>query len=433
MSKSVMLYLDAKQLFYLLQRMITGQRMNDNRNKETNRAKARGSRSAPVIELSASEVIQPEQIVAQTETAASIDTSSESAEPKAETVEPEAPKAAETHSATTDKPRSRSLFLPMSFAALMGGILGAAGGSILPGFLGLGSNAPNQDVQQLKQQIAGLSARSASPEIDGMRLKLQSLETDFAKRLSEAETKLAGRVQNVEGNIKDLAARPAASSATPVDLSPLTQRLGALERDIKNVENKSEAGLKAGDPRIATLTQQLEQATKRMNASNTAPYFAALQGLSYAFQTGQPFATELTAVELLGGKAEDLAALRPLADKGAPTLAQINARFAPLAGKLAQGDTKSESWAASILEKFAKVRPVGQIGGSTPADIVSTIEAELMKGDIATALIAWRKLPEPARNLSADWATAAEARNKAAQSLSQMQEAAIAALRMAKP
>jgi hypothetical protein len=407
--------------------------MNEKTNKETNRTKARGSRSAPVIELSASEVIQPEQVVAPTETAATPDRSTETTEAKSATVEPEAPSVVEIKPAPEDKPRKPSLFLPLSFAALMGGILGTAGGSFLPSFLGWGANTPNQDVQQLKQQIAGFSAKSPSPEIDSLRLKLQSLETDFAKRLSEAEAKLTGRVQNVEGGIKDLAARPATPSTAPVDLSPLTQRLGALERDIKNVETKSEAGLKAGDPRIATLSQQLEQATKRMNASNTAPYFAALQGLSQAFQSGQPFTTELTAVELLGGKAEDLAALRPLVDKGAPTLAQLTARFAPLSGKLAQGETKSESWAVSIIEKFAKVRPVGQIGGSTPADIVSTIEAALVKGDLASALVAWRKLPEAARGLSADWGGAVEARNKAAQSLSQMQEAAIAALRIAKP
>jgi hypothetical protein len=407
--------------------------MNEKTNKETNRTKARGSRSAPVIELSASEVVTPEPIVAPIETAAPADSTIETPEAKAETVAPEASKAAEPSTASEDKPRKPSLILPMSFAALMGGILGTAGGSFLPSFLGLASNAPNQEMQQLKQQVAGLSAKSASPEIDGLRSKLQSLETDFAKRLSEAEAKLAGRVQNIEGDIKDLAARPAAASPTPVDLSPLTQRLGALERDIKNVESKSEAGLKAGDPRIATLAQQLDQATKRMNASNTAPYFAALQGLAQAFQSGQPFTTELTAVELLGGKTEDLAALKPLADKGAPTLAQLTARFAPLAGKLAQGETKSESWAMSMIERFAKVRPVGQIGGSTPPDIVSTIESALNRGDLASALIAWRKLPEAARGLSADWAMAAEARNKAAQSLSQMQEAAIAALRMAKP
>jgi hypothetical protein len=404
-------------------------------NNATNRTKARGSRSAPVIEISASEVIQAEPVVTTTETLASTEATNETPQPKTESIETEAPKTPEPNPVEEEKPRKPSLFLPMSFAALMGGILGTAGGSLLPGFLGLGSQTPNVEIQQLKQQIAGLSAKPAAApsEVNDLRQKLQNLETDFAKRLTEAEGKLAGRVQNVEGNIKDLAARPSTAPATPVDLSPLTTRLGALEKDIKNVESKSEAGIRAADPRITALKEQLDQATKRMTASNTAPYFASLQGLSQAFQTGQPFTTELTAVELLGGKAEALASLRPLAEKGAPTLAQINARFAPLAGKIAQGDNASQSWTLSVIERFAKVRPVGQIGGSTPADIVTTIEAALSKGDITNALVAWSKLPETARAISTDWAATAEARNKAAQSLSQMQEAAIAALRMAKP
>jgi hypothetical protein len=408
--------------------------MSDSGNKANNRPKARGSRTAPVIELSASEVLQ-----AETATAATPDPSVSAKVIKPQNIDPVQPETVKAETSPVDSipenPSRPSLFAPMAIAALIGGALGTMGGSVLPGFYGIGASVPNPEVQHLKQQISALAAKPVltSPEVDVLRQRIQALEGDITKRLGEAEGKLSGRIQGLEGTMKDLASRPGGSAAPAVDLSPLTQRLGTLERDIKTIESKTDAGLKAADPKIAAIAQQVEQATRRMTASNSAPFFASVQGLSQAFNAGIPFATELTAVELLGGKPEDIAPLRALAEKGAPTLAQINARFAPFAGKLAQSDTKSESWTLSILEKFAKVRPVGQVGGSTPADIVSTIEASLGKGDLASALVAWRKLPEPARLASSEWSISVEARDKAAKVISGMQEAAISALRMAKP
>jgi hypothetical protein len=427
--------------------------MSETDKKTSKPVKARGSRVPPVIdipaiEVSASEIVSGQPFAEQgaetktetlQKTSDGITQEQEAAKPITSGVDLERPElAVDAAQATPPSVQKRSLLLPMTVAALAGGVLGTLGGLLLSGvgssdFIKGKSAYTTNDILTLQEKIKALEAKTAMPEVSELRQKVQGLEGALANKIAEAETRLSSRISTGEGALKELTARPAGPLAASVDLSPLTQRLGALEKDIKDLDGKTEAGMKAADPRIAAIAQQVDQATRRMSAANAAPFFSAVQSLSQTFQSGQPFATELTAVELLGGQAEQLAPLRGLSGKGAPTLLQIAASFVPLAGRLAQGDEKSEGWAWSILQRFARVRPAGQVGGSTPPDLVSTIEAALAKGDIQTALAAWRRLPETSRGPSLEWANIAEARDKAAKAVSAVQDAAISALRMAKP
>jgi hypothetical protein len=177
----------------------------------------------------------------------------------------------------------------------------------------------------------------------------------------------------------------------------------------------------------------VEQATRRMEAGTAAPLFTAVQGLAQAFHRGSSLGTELTAVELLGAKPDQLNALRPFAEKGAPTLQQLSAGFAAFASSLAQSGEAAPSGVMAYVQRFVKVRPVGEIGGNTPPDIVRTVEAALNNGNLAEALAAWRRLPESARGPSLPWATLAGDRDRAAKALFALQESALAALRTAKP
>jgi hypothetical protein len=412
--------------------------MSDNDKKAGDRRKLRGARQAAVIELTAAEVkaetSEPSAEVLATDAPHAADPAPE---PQA-MPEPDPQAAAEPELIEVPPPPApeRSIARPMAVAAIIGGLLGTAGGTLIPGWLGLGQPSGAGDIQRLQQQVTVLANRpqTASADMDNLRQKLASLEGDVARRVADAESKLAGRLGSVETGLKEATARPLSAAATPAtDLSPLNQRLGALEQGLKTVDGKAEAGLKAAEPRIAAIAQQVDQAVKRMSATSAAPFFSAAQGLALTFHSGRPFVTELTAMELLGAEPAQLAPLRPLAEKGAPTLPQLAAQFTPLAGPLARAGEPEPTGLTRILQRFVKVRPAGIVGGSTPPDLVSTIEAALAQGDIAAALAAWRRLPEPARALSKGWADTAETRDGAGRSLSALQSAAIAALRNAKP
>ena len=143
--------------------------------------------------------------------------------------------------------------------------------------------------------------------------------------------------------------------------------------------------------------------------------------------------SRVTAEELMGAKPDQLAAMKPFAEKGAPTIQQLGASFTTFAGSLAQSGEAAPSGAMAYLQRFVKVRPVGELGGNTPPDIVRTIEAALAKGNVTEALSALAKLPEPARMPSANWAKLAGDRDSAAKALTALQDSALTALRTAKP
>jgi hypothetical protein len=72
------------------------------------------------------------------------------------------------------------------------------------------------------------------------------------------------------------------------------------------------------------------------------------------------------------------------------------------------------------MSKVVRVTPIGEVAGDDPAALVSQIDAALGRGQVAAALAAWARLPEPARRASQDWADAAQSRvgaDKAAQDI----------------
>ncbi|MGL4636834.1 MAG: COG4223 family protein [Beijerinckiaceae bacterium] len=412
--------------------------MTDNDKAAPDRRGARSQRKSPEIELKAVDsTVTPVEPVAAETTAANTEQSAApeiAKEPDVSEMKPDiiAPPVAPV--------AQKSLAGPMAIAAVIGGLLGTAGGASLPGLLGTASNPAQADIQKLKQTVSALEARpaapSAAPDVQALQQRLAALEGDLAKRIADAEKRLADRVATVESGVKNTDTRVAnlpTAASPPLDITPLTQRLGALEQSLKAVDGKTDATLKAAEPRITALSERVEQATKRMEAGTAAPLFTAVQGLAQAFHRGGSFTTELTAAELMGAKPEQLAPLKAFAEKGAPTFQQIASGFAAFAGPLAQSGEAAPGAAMSYLQRFVKVRPVGEIGGNTPPDIVRTVEAAIAKGSLAEALAAWGKLPEAARAPSAAWAKMVDERDKAAKALTVLQDSAITALRTAKP
>ncbi len=339
-------------------------------------------------------------------------------------------------------PPGPSMAMPLALAALVGAVVGGLAGWLGSGFGGSaapGSAASLSALEQKQTELAGrLGSVPIAAEIDRLRQAAARIETETAKRISDANAALGQKIAGLEAELKALAGRPqpeaAAPAAPPVDLAPLRQRLDALENDVKGLAvraeaagKSAEAAAKAADPKLAALDQKLGETIRRVDAGSAAPLFSAVQGLAQAFHRGAPMASELAAVEALGAKPEQLAALMPFAEKGAPTPQSLAASFAPLAGSLASG--ANEGGITGFVQRFVTIRPTSDTGGNSPAALVGAIEAALKRGDVPAALAAWNRLPEPARQQSAAWGKLATDQDAAARALTALQNAAAAALR----
>jgi hypothetical protein len=85
------------------------------------------------------------------------------------------------------------------------------------------------------------------------------------------------------------------------------------------------------------------------------------------------------------------------------------------------------------LRNLVKVRELNEKVGDDPPALVSQIEAESQRGDIAGALVAFDKLPEAARKAAGDWPTLARARQTADAALLSIREGAVGRLESQKP
>jgi hypothetical protein len=140
-------------------------------------------------------------------------------------------------------------------------------------------------------------------------------------------------------------------------------------------------------------------------------------------RTGAPYSIEQTALEHLGADTAKLAILKPLAEKGAPTASALAAEFVKNAPAVRAASAPQSSGGVvdrlmSNMSKVIRVTPVGEVAGDDPAALVSQIDGALGRGQIAEAIAAWARLPDPARQASQDWAARAQSRvaaDKAAQ------------------
>jgi hypothetical protein len=271
----------------------------------------------------------------------------------------------------------------------------------------------------LDKRIAGLEAsiatlKEASGEVSGLAGRLTSLEADakgLASRLdSLAQTPAAPSGGNgtaaIGSVLDDLTARldqleSAAKGGDTAALSGLTDRLTALEGTVQGLSGRVQ-GLAAQPPAAAS--------------GDKAARAIAIAMLRQAAAKGGAFAGDLAMVETLGLDPGDLTTLKPLATKGAPSVARLADDFPAVADQiLAASDTAGPD--AGILERMwararslVTVRPVAPIPGSTPEAIVSRMSAAVRGGDLAAALAERAALPDPAKIVSSVWANEASDR-----------------------
>jgi hypothetical protein len=277
-------------------------------------------------------------------------------------------------------------------------------------------------------ESAALSAKAAADANEGSLAEAQAARADAAKALALAASAAQGangapaaqagpseQANALEGRIGKLEAGLAALDRPPVDLAPVNQRIDKLESVLAAPKSETRAPAESVAP-----------------SRDWAALAVVAQALGDRLRAGAPFAPEQAALERLGADPARLTALKPLAEKGAPTTTALASDFARIAPSLlAAGPTKSGGAIDRLfanMSKVVRVTPVGEIAGDDPAALVSQIGAALERGRLGPALAVWERLPEAARQASQEWAGEAQARLAADQAAQGVVDDAIAGL-----
>jgi len=287
----------------------------------------------------------------------------------------------------------------------------------------------DQRLAQLEQRVSALGQPTAATQ--GLENRLKALEearTAFDGRLKAAES----AAQQAEARAGEALNRPAPESPAPQDegaVKDLTDRLAALEGQMQaQAQASQQAGrsAEATQQAIESLNGRLEESDRRLaalaqqvghgpDAATLATIRLSLASrLDDALRRGVPYAEALTALERLSKDPGRLAPLRPYAQEGAPTAAELAKSFEPLRAAILRDDrgSGSGSWSDRLwrmADRVVTIRPVGEADGTGVPATLARIDRALGRGNVGEAVAAWQSLPEPSRRLSEEWGRSAKA------------------------
>jgi hypothetical protein len=235
---------------------------------------------------------------------------------------------------------------------------------------------------------------------------------------------LRADVDTEKGQLPDLSARVAklesdaskpSTNVTGADLAALGARVDKVEASLAapKTETRVAAEKPAAEDNPSTIAIIAEVAEERL-------------------RSGAGFGPELAALQRLGVDSATLTPLQAVVN-GAPTNSALAASFNAVAPHVLAAATPPETGGVedrffAHLRNLVKVRDLNETVGDDPQALVSQIEAESQRGDIAAALAAFDKLPEAARKAAGDWPTLARARQTADAALQSIREGAVGRL-----
>ncbi len=162
-------------------------------------------------------------------------------------------------------------------------------------------------------------------------------------------------------------------------ISALEGRIDALGEEVKALREKLDAP--KNETRAAPETEAPKPASSAPTALPVVDATATTVVVAFALQrdleAGRPFAEEIAALSRLSAEPAPAPILIEIAEKGAPTGAQLKESFAPIAKRLKAEEPHAGPHAGSgdlaghLLEgasKLVKVHPAGHVHSETPDD-----------------------------------------------------------------
>jgi len=201
-------------------------------------------------------------------------------------------------------------------------------------------------------------------------------------------------------------------------------------------------GVTGFDP--ASDTYALEQRLAQVEAEaavrgEAAAAALAVANLTQAAEGSAPFADQIQAYAGVLPSTPDTEALRALAAVGAPTLAELTARFPDAAARAAAAQRQAEAGEgifARLVRVFASVvavRRVDRLEGPGADAVLARAERAVGRGDLAAAVRELGTLPPAARTAADEWRDQAARRHAINVRLDALRAAALARLPSAQP
>ncbi len=439
--------------------------MNDKRaTPEESTGKGRRKRTAPTIDLTATEVPQADQApqADQVQPVTSEADPPPPPEPRRETPieeppapeptpqippQPEPPSREPTPveeppaadppvtDPPAEEPPKRSGFA-LNASALAAGFIGAAAMSVV--LLGLwlsglmpirfaGSTATRARVTALEMQIQEMrdlqkknpqqqSVPSANaPAVDALTRRVASMEDTLKNRPAPApaatDPALSQRIDATDKAIADLRAslqnvsKTADAGASSSDIAAsLATNLAPLQQRIDALEQQAK-----------TAKDEIAKASASDRSSRLALVAAALRD---AALRGAPFAAELAQAKSLGADDKLLAPLAPFALAGVPndkTLAQELSTILPGMRKSVTPAPSGDFFARlqANASQLVRIQPVDAPAGDDPSTVLARLDVDAAHADIAAALTDLGKLTDAQRAPAQAWIDKAKSRQAA--------------------
>jgi hypothetical protein len=315
--------------------------------------------------------------------------------------------------------------------------------------------------RDLSAQVAARPTDGASPSpaaqagTDGLAARLAAVE-ESAKaapgtaQLDELRTKLDETAADAQARTKANADNLAALQASVASLQdsirsfPTAEAVTEIRARIQALATSSEDRAKANADAASALqsaSASLEGRLKLVSDElGRLPPDLMLAGLRVVasgqvgndLTAGRPLGPALAALGRFGTPAATLDALRPFADKPAPSAAALAAEFKPLAERMTAEPAGANATISErlmrIADKIVTVKAIGDGSGTDLAGLVGRIEAALSRGNLPDAAAAWDALPDTAKAISSDWASRLKARAAADEAARRIAADALAAL-----
>jgi hypothetical protein len=296
-----------------------------------------------------------------------------------------------------------------------------------------------QGLQNEAAKIADLSTRvskletdmqtpaggtDAASELKDLSDRLAKLETGVGTATAAGApdlTDLEAQVSKLETTVASLSAGGASSTgdtALAATVSSLKQEVDATAQSLSDLQARL-ANLDKLSGTVTSLTAQVDELAGR-GVDPKAAFVVAVGQLRDAAGGGEPFDQALASVVAVApddsAVAADIAALRPLASAGVPTLAELNESFSATADAVVAADGAGNDWidqTLSSLEGLVSVRRVGgDVEGDTAEAVVARAEVALAEGDLDAAVADVATLTGAPGEAAAGWL--AQAKNRQA-------------------
>ncbi|GGE08303.1 hypothetical protein GCM10011390_29210 [Aureimonas endophytica] len=277
---------------------------------------------------------------------------------------------------------------------------------------GVGGNGPAAtDFAALTDRVTALEGRVGSgnpqPAIDP---NVVSGATEAASRAQQAAEAAQARADEA----RQTAATAQQTAATAQQAAGVAQQAANGAMDATNTNRQAIAEIQG---RIGSVEEANKQAAVAIAAA----------GLKAAVDRGGPFMSELESYAKAAGGSPVVDALRNYAAEGVPTLAELQSAWPASRTAMLKALQPQDANAGvgqqilSGLSGLVAVRPSGQAAASAtgPDAGIARLDAALEAGNLDGWNAEWQKLPQAAKDASADFQKRVDARAEAQRVLSQ--------------